>query len=42
VNYAVKMGSGALMYMQNFMKFGSAIQKLIRGDTHTDTDTDSK
>jgi hypothetical protein len=32
------MGSGAMMYIPNFIKTGSAIQKLIRGiHRHTDS-----
>jgi hypothetical protein len=34
VKYAVEMGSGAMMYIQSFMKIGSGIQKLIVGDTY--------
>jgi hypothetical protein len=29
------MGPGAMAYIPNFMKIGSAIQKLIAGDTQT-------
>jgi hypothetical protein len=38
MNYALEMGSGALMYVPSFIKFCSATQKLIRGihiQTHT-------
>jgi hypothetical protein len=28
------MGSGAMIYIPSFVKIGSGIQKLIRGDTH--------
>jgi hypothetical protein len=31
VGYAVEMGSGAMIYVPNFIKTGSAIQKLIWG-----------
>jgi hypothetical protein len=31
MNYAVKMGSGAMIFIPSFIKIGSAIQKLIRG-----------
>jgi hypothetical protein len=36
---AVKMGSGAMIYIPNFIKIGSAIQKLTGGNTDTDTQT---
>jgi hypothetical protein len=35
MKYAVGMGSGAVIYIPSFIKTGSAIQKLIGGDTHT-------
>jgi hypothetical protein len=37
VNYAVEMGSGAVIYVPNFIKIGSGVQKLMCGihDTHT-------
>jgi hypothetical protein len=35
VKYAVEMDSGAKIYIQNFVKIGSAIQKFIGGDTQT-------
>jgi hypothetical protein len=38
VNYAIEMGSGVLC-MSGFVKIGSGIQKLLRGYTHTDTDS---
>jgi hypothetical protein len=31
VEYAVEMGSGAMIYMPSFIKIGSGIEKLIRG-----------
>jgi hypothetical protein len=31
MNYAVEMGSGAMIYIPSFMKIGSGIQKLIGG-----------
>jgi hypothetical protein len=36
MKYAVEMGSGAMSYTPNFTKIGSAIQKLIGGDTDTE------
>jgi hypothetical protein len=35
MKYAVEMGSGAMIYIPNFIKIGSAIQKFIRGETQT-------
>jgi hypothetical protein len=37
MKYAIEMGSGAMIYMYipSFIKTGSAIQKLIGGDTKT-------
>jgi hypothetical protein len=38
MKYAAEMGSGAMIYIPSFIKFGSAIQKLIRGiHRHTDS-----
>jgi hypothetical protein len=37
MNYAVKMGSGAMIYILSFTKIGSAIQKFLVMDIHTDT-----
>jgi hypothetical protein len=34
MNYAVEMGSGALMYVPSFIKIGLGIQTLI-GEIHT-------
>jgi hypothetical protein len=31
------MGSGAVIYVPSFIRIGSGIQKLIRGDTQTQT-----
>jgi hypothetical protein len=31
MNYAVEIGSGAMIYISNFIKIVSAILKLIRG-----------
>jgi hypothetical protein len=31
------MGSGAVIYVPNFIKIGSGVQSLIEGDTHTHT-----
>jgi hypothetical protein len=39
MNYAVEMGSDATIYVQSFINIVSATQKLIEGDTHTDTQT---
>jgi hypothetical protein len=36
------MGSGGIMYIPSFIKFGSGIERLLEGDTHADTDRDSK
>jgi hypothetical protein len=35
VKYAVEMGSGAMIYIPNFIKIGSGIQKLM--GIYTDT-----
>jgi hypothetical protein len=32
---AIEMGSGAMVYILSFIKIGSGIQKLMRGDTQT-------
>jgi hypothetical protein len=34
MKYAIKMGSGAMIYISSFMKIGSGIQKLIGGGEH--------
>jgi hypothetical protein len=37
MKYAVEMGSGAMIYIPNFIKIGSGIQKLREGIyRHTD------
>jgi hypothetical protein len=37
MNYAVEMGSGAMIYVQTSIKIGADIQKLVRGiHGHTD------
>jgi hypothetical protein len=36
MKYAVAMGSGAVIYIPSFIKIGSGIQKLIRGDIQTE------
>jgi hypothetical protein len=33
MKYAVEMGSGAMIYIPSFIKYGSAIHKLIGGTT---------
>jgi hypothetical protein len=35
MKYSVELGSGAMTYVPSFIKIGSALQKLIRGE---DTD----
>jgi hypothetical protein len=38
MKYAVEMGSGAMIYILSFIKIGSGIKKLIRGEyRHTDS-----
>jgi hypothetical protein len=37
MKYAVEMGSGAMIYIPNFIKIGAGIQKLIGGFTDTQT-----
>jgi hypothetical protein len=39
MKHAVEMGSGAMTYIQSFIKMGSGIQKLIRVGGYTDTQT---
>jgi hypothetical protein len=33
MKYAVEMGSGTMIYIPSFLRTGSGIQKLIKGDT---------
>jgi small-conductance mechanosensitive channel len=40
MKYTVEMDSGAMIYIPNFIKIGSAIQNLIRGDSQTDRHAD--
>jgi hypothetical protein len=35
MKYTMEMGSGAVIYIPSFIKIGSGIQKLIRGDIQT-------
>jgi hypothetical protein len=35
MKYSVEMGSGAMIYIPSFIKFGSGILKLMRGYTDT-------
>jgi hypothetical protein len=45
MKYVVEMGSGAMIYIQSFIKTGSGIQKLMGGGgrrMHMQTHTDSK
>jgi hypothetical protein len=37
MKYAVEMASGAMLYIPNFIKIGSGTQKLIGGDSQTQT-----
>jgi hypothetical protein len=39
MKYAVEMGSGAMIYIPNFIKIDSVIQKLMEGGRLTDTQT---
>jgi hypothetical protein len=39
MKYVVEMGSGGMLYIPSFLEIGSGIQKLLWGDTHTDTQT---
>jgi hypothetical protein len=36
---ASEVGLGAMMYEQRFIKIGSRIEKLLKGDTQVDTQT---
>jgi hypothetical protein len=33
--YALEVGSGAILYLPSFLKMGSSVQKLIRGYAET-------
>jgi hypothetical protein len=35
MKYAIEMGLGVTIYIPNFIKIGSGIQTLLRGDTQT-------
>jgi F0F1-type ATP synthase alpha subunit len=35
MKYSAEMGSGAMIYIPSFIKIGSGIRKLIRGDAQT-------
>jgi hypothetical protein len=35
MKYAVEIGSGAMIYIPNFIKIGSGIEKFVRGDSQT-------
>jgi hypothetical protein len=35
MKFAIEMGSGAMIYIPIFIKIGSGIPKLIRGNTHS-------
>jgi hypothetical protein len=37
--YAVEMGSIIVIYIQSSIKISSGIQKLMEGDSQTDTET---
>jgi hypothetical protein len=37
MNFAFKMGLGAMIFKSSFIKIGSDVQKLLRGNEHTDT-----
>jgi hypothetical protein len=37
MEYAVEIGSGATIYIPNFIETGSGIQKLLGGYTNTQT-----
>jgi hypothetical protein len=39
MKYAVEMGSCVMMYIPSFIKTGSSIQKLIGGNSQTQTHT---
>jgi hypothetical protein len=35
MNYTIEMGSGVMICIPSFIKIGSSVQKLIRGDSQT-------
>jgi hypothetical protein len=35
MKYAVEIGSGVMIYIPSFIKFGSGIEKLVRGNSQT-------
>jgi hypothetical protein len=37
MKYSVEMGSGAMIYIPSFIKFGSGIQTFVRGRSHKPT-----
>jgi hypothetical protein len=37
MKYTIEVGSGAMICIPGSINIGSAIQKLIKGDTHTDS-----
>jgi hypothetical protein len=37
MNFAFKMGLCAMIFKPSFNKIGSDVQKLLRGNAHTDT-----
>jgi hypothetical protein len=37
MQYAVEMGSGAMIYIPSFIQIGSGIQKMMEGYTDTQT-----
>jgi hypothetical protein len=39
MKYATEIDSGDIIYLPSFIMIDPAVQKLIQGDTHTDTDT---
>jgi hypothetical protein len=38
VNYVVEMGSSAMIFVPTFIKTGSGIHKMVRGEAHRHTD----
>jgi hypothetical protein len=39
MKYVAEIDSGGMIYLPSFITNDSAIEKLIQGDTHTDTNT---